>query len=248
VPRIDQQPAYILHSRAYRESSQLLEVFSRDHGRLGAVARGARGSRSRWKGVLQPFRPLLLGWTQRGELATLVSADQVAAPPPLAGEAAFCGLYMNELLVRLLHRNDPHPEVFERYRDTLGGLASGENVQPWLRLFEKHLLDATGFGLLLDHESGGHAPLRADAWYEYRPDLGAVRVADSACDSASVVSGRSLLALNTEEITGADLPGLRTLMRKVICHHLGDKPLASDALYRASSTGKSRPVSKEDSK
>ena len=238
MSRVSLQPAYILHSRAYRESSQLLEILSRDHGRIGAVARGGRGPKSRWKGILQPFRPLLLGWSARGELATLTGADQVAAPPPLNGEASFCGLYMNELLVRLLHRGDPHPELFERYRDTLAGLAQGGNPQPWLRLFEKHLLDATGFGLLLDHESGSRAPLDAEAWYEYQPELGAIRVGEGACDRPAVVRGRALLSLNSERIEADDLVGLRGVLRRVIRHHLGDKPLASDALYRASSAGR----------
>jgi len=246
VSRISLQPAYILHSRAYRESSVLLEIFSRDHGRIGAVARGARGARSRWKGILQPFRPLLLSWSQRGELATLSGADQVAAPPPLAGESGYCGLYMNELLVRLMHRGDPHPELFEHYRDTLSGLAQGGNPQPWLRLFEKHLLDATGFGLLLDRDGGGD-PLREDAWYEYRPGIGAVRVSDEAAGQAAVTSGRALLALHADRIEPGELVSLRSVMRRVIRFHLGDKPLASEGLYRASSPSRGRQLGTEPS-
>ncbi len=237
MSRVLLQPAYILHGRAYRESSQLLEVFSRDQGRLGMVARGARGSRSRWKNTLQPFRPLLLSWSQRGELATLTGADQVAAPPALAGEALYCGLYMNELLVRLLHRGDPHPEVFERYRQTLAGLAGGGEVQPWLRVFEKHLLDATGFGLILDHEYASDRPLQPDAWYEYRPGQGPVRVAEDAGSRRAVVSGSALQALQSERLEPEDLPGLRDMMRRVIRFHLGDKPLASDSLYRPAGAG-----------
>jgi len=232
MSRIQLQPAYVLHARPYRESSQLLEVLARDHGRLGVVARGARGPRSRWKNTLQPFRPLLLSWSQRGELATLTGAEQVAAPPALAGEALYCGLYMNELLVRLVHRGDPHPEVFERYRATLAGLAGGSGVQPWLRLFEKHLLDATGFGLILDHEHASDRPLAADAWYEYRPGQGPVRVAGGAADHPAVISGRALQSLQTEALAEEDLPALRRMMRRVIRYHLGDKPLASEALYR----------------
>lgn len=234
MARVDMQPAYILHSRPYRESSQLLEAWSRDAGRVGLVARGARGPRSRWSSLLQPFRPLLLSWTRRGGLGTLTGAEQVAAPPALRGEALYCGLYLNELLVRLLHRDDPHPEVFERYRATLAGLAADGAVQPALRIFEKHLLEATGFGLLLDQEAGGE-PLRDEAWYEYRPDLGPVRVSDSSSGQDGVVSGRALAALLAEDLDGADLGALRRLMRRVIRYHLGDKPLASEALYRRAS-------------
>jgi DNA repair protein RecO (recombination protein O) len=232
MPRVQLQPAYVLHGRAYRESSQLLEIFSRDHGRLGLVARGARGPRSRWRNMLQPFRPLLLSWSQRGDLGTLTGADQVAAPPPLEGEALYCGLYMNELMMRFLHRGDPHPEVFERYRATLGLLSGGGRLQESLRLYEKHLLEATGFGLLLECEFESGEPVRADAVYEYRPDRGPVRVSDSAAGRGGVIAGRSLLALLSEELTDEDLPALRRLMRRVIRHHLGDRPLASDALYR----------------
>lgn len=240
--RVQVQPAYVLHARSYRESSHLLELLSRDYGRVAVVARGSRGPKSRWKNILQPFRPLLVGWTQRSELGTLTGADQVAAPPALAGGSLYCGLYINELMMRLLHRGDPHPDVFERYRDTLGLLAVGSDPQPALRVFEKHLLEATGFGLLLDREAGGEAQIQADAWYEYRPEQGPVRVSQDALDKAKnrvsasrtvLLRGSSLLSLNSEDLTEDELPALRDLMRRVIRHHLGDKPLGSEALYRA---------------
>ncbi|WP_191621197.1 DNA repair protein RecO [Marinihelvus fidelis] len=233
MSRVQLQPAYVLHGRAFRESSQLLEMFSRDHGRVGVVARGARGARSRWRGVLQPFRPLLASWQGRGELATLTGADQVAAPPPLLGDALFSGLYVNELLVRLVHRGDPHPELFEHYRGTVAALAGGENIQATLRVFEKNLLDAAGFGLSLACEAGSDTPLRFEASYVYHPGEGAVRVNRDASDRG-VVSGAALMALEAGEPQGEHLPGLRAMMRAVIRHHLGDRPLASDALYRPS--------------
>ncbi|HET6593673.1 MAG TPA: DNA repair protein RecO, partial [Xanthomonadales bacterium] len=120
--RVQLEPSFILHSRPYRESSVLLEALSREHGRIGLVARGARGARSRWKNILQPFRPLLLSWTQRGDLGSLTGADQVAAPPALSGEPLFCALYANELLVRFLQRSDPHAGLFDEYRQLLAAL------------------------------------------------------------------------------------------------------------------------------
>lgn len=230
MARIQQQPAYVLHPRAYRETSLILEVLTRDHGRAAMVARGAKGARSKWRNLLQPFRPLLIGWSARGDLGTLTSAEQVAAPPALHGEALYCGMYLNELLIRLLHRGDPHPEVFERYRQVLAELASGAPPQPALRIFEKHLLDATGYGLILDHEPGGNSPLLADAWYDYRPDRGPRRVGDQG-GGRGAVSGRALLALQSEQLEDELLPELRSLMRRVIGYHLGDKPLASQALF-----------------
>lgn len=231
MSRIDMQPAFILHGRAFRESSQLLEVFGRDTGRLGVVARGARRPKSKWQNMLQPFRPLLLNWSRRGDLGTLTGAEQVAAPPPLMGEALYCGLYMNELMIRLLHRDDPHPEVFEKYRETLAGLSLGGNPQPGLRVFEKHLLDATGFGLILDHEAPGDRPLEAGALYEYRPEQGPVRVGEQGRGRRGIVSGSTLQSLQSEDLSEEDLPALRHMMRRVIRHHLGDRPLASESLY-----------------
>lgn len=230
--KVQLQPAYVLHARPFRESSLLLEALTRDHGRVGLVARGARGAKSRHRGVLQPFRPLLVSFTRRGELGTLGAVDQVAAPPPLGGEALYCGLYVNELIVRLLLRDDPHPEVFEQYRETLAGLAGGADPQPVLRLFEKALLDATGFGLILDREIGGD-PLRADAWYDYQPERGPVRVGEASQARPGVLSGAVLLALEAGQVPPAALGPLRGMMRRVLRHHLGDRPLASEALYRA---------------
>jgi DNA repair protein RecO (recombination protein O) len=233
MPRVLQQPAYVLHARAYRENSLLLETLTREHGRAAMVARGAKGAKSKWRNLLQPFRPLLVSWSGRGELGTLTGADQVAAPPRLHGEALYCGLYLNELLIRLLHRGDPHPEVFERYRAALSELASGIPPQPVLRIFEKHLLDAVGYGLILDREHGTENAVRADASYDYRPDRGPVRVSGRA---GGAVSGTALLALESEQLADDLLPDLRRLMRRVIGYHLGDRPLASAALFGGPAT------------
>jgi DNA repair protein RecO (recombination protein O) len=232
MPRIQQQPAYVLHGRAYRESSLLLELLSRDHGRTALVARGARGPKSRWRNLLQPFRPLLVGWTARGELGTLAAAEQIAAPPALHGEALYCGLYLNELLMRLLHRGDPHPEVFERYRGTLAELASHRAPQPVLRVFEKHLLDAVGYGLVLDHDCSNGEAISDEAWYDYRPDRGPARVSGQSGELGQLVSGAALRALREECFDPEALHQLRGMMRRVLRYHLGEKPLRSAALFR----------------
>ena len=229
--RFSLEPAYILHSRQYRESSLLLEALSRGHGRVGLVARGARGAKSRWKNILQPFRPLLLSWTQRGELGTLTGADQVASPPALVGEALFCGLYANELMVRFLHRLDPHPELFEFYRHLLTQLAAGKQSQPLLRVFEMRLLQSAGFGMQLDHEHGSDQLISADAWYLYKPEAGPMRCDREQEPNALLVSGSALLALKTGKIEDHHLKELKQLMRQLIRNQLGDKPIASQALF-----------------
>jgi len=230
MSRIQLEPAYVLHSRPFRETSLIVEAFTREHGRVAVVARGAKSSRSRWRNVLQPFRPLLLDWTQKSELGTLTAADQVASPPALQGQALYCGLYLNELLMRLLHRGDPHAEVFERYRDVLSELASEAPPQPLLRLFEKHLLEAIGYAMLLDREYDSGVEILPQRWYDYHPQRGPAAVSGPG---KGRVSGAALLALHVESLQAEHLPELRVLMRKVIGYHLGDKPLASLSLFSA---------------
>jgi DNA repair protein RecO (recombination protein O) len=209
----------------------LVEAFSREHGRIGLVARGARGARSRWKNMLQPFRPLLLSWTQRGELGTLTDADQVAAPPALAGEPLFCALYGNELLVRFLQRSDPHAGLFDQYRRMLAELADGRAAQPILRLFEYHVLSAVGFGLQLEHESVSGQEIRPDAWYLYQPESGPVLRGPETGPADELVSGAALLALKSGVIGEQHLRELKNLMRRLIRYYLGDRPINSQQLF-----------------
>jgi DNA repair protein RecO (recombination protein O) len=214
-----------------------LEAFTRDHGRVGLVARGARGQRSRWKSVLQPFRPLLLSWNQRGELGNLTAVDQVASPPAARGEAIFCGMYINELLMRGLHRSDPHPELFETYRQLLTELLLSQHPEPILRTFEKQLLDALGFGLQLECEHDTGLPITAEDWYDYIPERGLVRRSTtSPCEDGKpdnrLISGAALLALQCNAIREEHQPQLKRLMRRILKHHLGNKPLASHALFQ----------------
>jgi DNA repair protein RecO (recombination protein O) len=229
--RVTLEPSYILHGRPYGETSALLEIFARTQGRLGLVARGARASRSRWKGILQPFRPLLLSWSLGGELGTLTGAEQIAAPPALAGDPLFCGLYANELLMRFVHRSDPHPGLFEHYGDLLNGLAAAQPPQPLLRIFEYHLLNAAGFGLQLDHEASSGSEIRADAWYLYVPESGPVRREPLPGGPEELVSGAALLALKSGHPEAEHLQALKSLMRTVIRHHLGDRPIRSQQLF-----------------
>ena len=227
--RFSLEPAYIQHSRQYRESSLVLEALSREHGRVGLVARGARAAKSKWKNVLQPFRPLLLSWTQRGELGTLTGADQVASLPALTGEALFCGLYANELTLRFLQRSDAHPDLFDYYRHLLMQLATGGELEPLLRIFEKQLLQSAGFGIQLDYEHGSDRAVSADAWYLYIPESGPER-RERGRDEY-LVSGSALLALKSGQIEQQHLRELKHLMRRLIRYHLGDRPIASLALF-----------------
>ena len=218
--RIEQQPAYVLHARAYRETSLLLECLTREHGRLGVVARGVRGERSRLRRAqLEPFQPVSLGLLVRGEMATLTAVEPVGTPQRLTGDVALAGLYLNELVVRLTGRQDPLPVLFDAYATTLARLAAGESPGWSLRRFERDLLEATGYGLQLLHEAETGEVIEPAAWYRYVAEQGAVPCAVS---SPHAVRGEYLLALAQDRMPdNIGLKSLRDLMREVIRFQLG---------------------------
>jgi DNA repair protein RecO (recombination protein O) len=222
--RVDLEPGFILHHRPFRDTSVLLETFSRNHGRVGLVARGARGPRSRLRGVLQPFRPLLLSWQLRGELGTLTGAEPGGAPAmlPAGGDALMALFYLNELLLRMTARLDPHPELYEVYAGAVAAVTSGEAVPGVLRRFEKRLLDTLGYGLDLGHDTAGE-PIEAAASYRYDPTAG---LAPCRPDTPGALLGASLLALAEDRPAGARaLADARRLLRAAIDVHLDGRPL-----------------------
>lgn len=218
--RIEQQPAYVLHARAYRETSLLLECLTREHGRLGVVARGVRGERARLKRAqLEPFQPLSLGLLMRGEMATLTDVEAVGTPQRLTGDVALAGLYLNELVVRLTGRQDPLPLLHDAYAATLRRLAAGESPGWSLRRFERDLLEITGYGLQLLHEADTGEAIDPVAWYRYAAEQGAVRC---AAGNPQALRGSDLLALAQDRMPdNGSLKSLRDLMREVIRFHLG---------------------------
>jgi DNA repair protein RecO (recombination protein O) len=230
--RVSQEPAYVLHHYDYGETSLLLEMFTRRHGRLGVVAKGARRARSPLRAALVPFQPLVMGFSGRGELPTLTAAEPAGAAPAIAGEALFCGLYLNELLLRLLHRHDPHERLFESYSETLGRLGEGRDTEAALRVFENRLLEDIGFGLVLDHEVQDEKPLLPDQLYRYLPERGPVP-AHAADGEGIAVHGASLLSLAREHLVDEiALREVKHLMRALLARHLGERPLTSRDLFR----------------
>jgi DNA repair protein RecO (recombination protein O) len=233
--RVDQQPGYILHARPYRETSLLLDVFSRDHGRVGLVARGVRRERSRLpRGVLQPLQPLLLDWVARGDLGTLIAAEIASAPFALAGDTLLSAMYVNELLLRLCARNDAHPLAFAAYAQCLDRLRSMEATGWTLRRFERELLADLGYALVLERDAEGD-PILPQCEYVYDPEAGAR--ASQAATGLPRVSGGALLALGADVLPdAAQQIQLRRLMRSVIRHHLGGELNAWSWSRPASST------------
>lgn len=223
--KIDLEPAYILHARAYRETSELLEVFTANHGRLGLVARGSRRPKSPFRGILNPFQPLRLSWSGRSDLQTLRAAEASGTTNTLAADRIMAGFYVNELLMKLLHRHDAHSELFMHYGALVAELATCGDVEVLLRGFELELLREIGYALNLERDSVSHEPLNESARYEFRVEQGAVSVEHAPEDAASF-SGAELLAIGRREFDDpAILRQAKQLLRSVLNYHLGERRL-----------------------
>ena len=227
--RSELQPAFVLHHRPYSESSLLLELFTRDHGRVGAIAKGARRKGGQ-RAILQPFHSLLVSLQGRGELATLTAVETVEEGPLCSPRHYPVGFYLNELVLRLTHRHDPHPQLFQSLANTYKEITS--SVEPALRRFERDLLEAVGYGLTLDHCVDSGLAIEADGDYRYQLRHGPV-VAAPGVDGIPV-RGASLLALaGAGEFDPQSLRELKRLMRGLLACHLGDRPLRARELFRA---------------
>lgn len=228
--RVALQAAWILHHYPYRDSSLLLEVFSREYGRIGLVARGARAARGRWHNQLQMLQPLWLSWNLRGELGTLTDVDTRAHAPRVTGRQLLSACYLNELLLRLLSRHDPHPGLFDAYERALVLLPASEEQA--LRCFEKQLLQELGYGLLLDCEADGVTPVVAGARYEYHLEAGPVRCMQQRADGI-YLDGASLLALRDEQLDSTHAcREAKALMRAALAVYLGARPLKTRMVSR----------------
>lgn len=230
--KTDLHPAYVLHSRPYRETSLLLEVLSRDHGRVRLVAKGAKQTRTNTALVLQPCQRLLLAWSGKSELMTLTRAEQDGPAPVLAQERLLAVFYLNELILRLLHQQEGHPALFDIYDQTLNGLAGADaRTEILLRVFEKRLLQDLGYGLVLDHDAETGMKIDPLMSYCYLLERGPVRAVPAHGDYVQI-SGAALLALYREQLEEQGvLQECKSLMRHVLHRYLGHKPLASRNLY-----------------
>jgi DNA repair protein RecO (recombination protein O) len=233
---VNSRAAYILHKRPYRETSQIIEVFSREHGRVCLMSKGSRGARSRVGGLLQLFRPLLLGWQGRGEMPTLRDVDAAELRPPrLGGRELMSAFYINELIMRLLHRHDVHEALFDDYHAILYALQNPIGLEAALRGFEKKLLINLGFGLNLEYDADSGDSVRADALYAYHFEHGPVQSGADASSQYPIVAGDSLLAFAGDDLqTERQLADIKRLMRYVIHNHLGGRKLKSRELFRGS--------------
>jgi DNA repair protein RecO (recombination protein O) len=224
--RVDHEPAFILHTRPWRETSLIVDVLTRHHGRVGLVARGARRPASSLKARLVSFQPLDLAWFGKGSLHTLHAAEWLGGSLNLRGHGLMCGFYLNELLLRLLPEGDPHETLFDHYRATLEQLDGARDVEPVLRRFELDLLSELGYAQPLGQGADG-SPLHPDRRYAYALDQGVV----PARSGETSYQGRTLLDLARGDLSlPATLAEGKLLMRTLLAHYLGDKPLATRQL------------------
>ena len=239
---VNTQIAYILHKRAYRETSSILEVLTKDFGRVALMARGTRGAKSKIAGNLLPFTPLVISWQGKGNLPYLKSVERAdLKAPSLKSKSLLSAMYINELLMYLLHKDDVQETIFEHYHHCLYSLEKENELEITLRQFEIKLLELLGFGLNLLAEADTGEPITADAKYHYHLEHGAVLCTDASTrsDNASMplVSGRCLQALANENyqelsVNAQYMGELKRLMRFVINFHLGNKKLNSRDLFR----------------
>lgn len=222
--RVIMEPVFVLHHRPYQNSSLIVEFLSQQHGRVTAIARSARGPKSRFRGYLQMFSPLLASWSGRRELMNLNQLELRGAPLQLPGCELMCAFYLNELVLRLVPRHDPSPEIFAVYQRALQQLEQSTHTAAILRCFEKRLLEHLGYGLSLQ--------VNPDGYYQWRPD-GGFFPCHSAATGGSSFSGRTLLALQAEQWENPDdLAAAKRLLRMVLESHLGGKPVKSRELLR----------------
>ncbi|MDL2355064.1 MAG: DNA repair protein RecO [Pseudomonadota bacterium] len=222
--RIVGQPSFVLHSYPYKETSLIVDMFTREFGRVGLVAKGAKRPHSKLRGVLQTFQPLSSSWSGRAELRTLIDAEWVGGMLPLERTALLCGFYLNELLVKLIARDDPHPVLFDQYVATLNQLAHNEPAHIVLRRFERALLKETGVAADLSRCAGARAPVEPGVLYVVDPERGP-RVA-RASDQWPAVDGQTLLDMERDDYADP-LTQMQSkqLMRFLLAHQLGGAPL-----------------------
>jgi DNA repair protein RecO (recombination protein O) len=231
VRRIALTPAFILHHRPYRDTSRILEVTTREHGRLTLFARGVRGPKAKLASILQPFQLLLLSWSGRGEAAQLTGAERADPAVPVPTGSLMSAFYLNELLIKLTTRHDPIPQLFDDYHATLERLRQGLPLEPVLRLFEKRLLEALGYGLDLTVETQSGKPIEPGEYYHFRPEQG---LFPTVAEAAGAVSGSSVLSLAEERLeTERELEDARRLLQAALAQCLEGRELTTRAVAKA---------------
>jgi len=229
--RFEHQRGYVLHSYPYSETSLIVETYTREHGRVPLVAKGAKRPRSTLRGVLMQFQPLGLTWSGKGDLRSLIDAEWLGGLPALSGNGLFCGFYLNELLLKLLARDDAHERLFDCYEQALRELAGGAGEAGVLRAFERELLREIGYALNLTHEADDGPALDPEGRYTYHPERGPRRLHGRE-EGEPEISGRTLLELDSGNYSSPQTAmQAKLLMRYLLNHHLNGKVLATRLIF-----------------
>jgi DNA repair protein RecO (recombination protein O) len=237
--QIEMQVGWLLHSRPYRDTSMLLDFFTEESGRISAIARGIRNPKAKQKALLQPFIPLYISLSGRGELQNLRQVEARDTALFLRGEALFSALYINELMVRLVAGHEKDKTLFDAYSAVLSELSAGAEIEPLLRSFELRLLENLGYGLQLAHEADNDNPVVSEGWYYLQADGGFVRQMQAAELDAGISSGYLYSGAELQKIAHADFSATSTrrvakrLLRLVLQQHLSERPLGSRELFKA---------------
>jgi DNA repair protein RecO (recombination protein O) len=232
--RVSLQPAYVLHSQPFQNTSLLVDFFTYDHGRVRTVAKGARREKSKYRSLLQPFHPLLVSFSGRGEVKTVTAIETSLAAIILRGERLFSGLYVNELLARLLHNHEEHTMLYKNYQDTVIGLQGSAGIEQVLRRFELQLLAELGYAINLEEDYQSHQAIDPKANYRFTPDLGfeLITAEKAEAKNPSLFLGAHLIALRQFELQDkATAQSAKRLLRIALAVHLGDKPINSRSLF-----------------
>jgi DNA repair protein RecO (recombination protein O) len=227
----DNQAAFVLHTYAYRETSLIVETLTQHFGRIALIAKGARRPRSAVRGLLMAFQPLTLSWFGKRELRTLKNAEWQGGQLPIAGPALMCGFYLNELILKLLPRDDPHPQLFQQYQQTLKELAEGAPQAVTLRRFEKRLMQELGYALLLDQEAINAREIDPANTYFYDVERGPTRQAGA--QNSVQLRGKTLLDIAHDDYSDpVTLTQAKLLMRALISHQMGSENLQTRQLLK----------------
>lgn len=228
-----QDVAYVLHGRPYQNTSMLVDVFTREHGRLGLVAKGVKRPASKMYGVMQPLQRLFLSWGGRSELKTLYSAEiESNKTPALSGERIYMGLYINELLIRLLHKDEAHRQMFDVYQQCLLQLANEADCEPALRYFEVQLLEELGYGVNFSTDYLTDSDIQVELQYRYVPERGFTQRTHQQVDEL-VVQGGTIKSLAQRQLVGVQAKKeAKLLLRSIIEYHLEGRPLKTRELFQ----------------
>ncbi|MEO0443690.1 MAG: DNA repair protein RecO [Pseudomonadota bacterium] len=230
--RVDLQPAYVLHTRPFQDSSLLVTIFSLDYGRLTLLAKGVRNNKSHKRQLLQPFIPLNLSWQGKSSLKTLVGIDADKAVTALHNKHLYCGFYINELLMYLLPENDSADSIFQLYEHSLSQLMHENDLEQCLRYFEFSLLADLGYGIDFVHDNQSGTAIMPEQHYYLEPELGFI-LADNE-QSKPYFLGAELLAIANHDYTRmAVRRTAKQVARFLLDFYLQGKEIKSRDLFRS---------------